>query len=146
VSISPQSNRARLVGHKKPRIEYRVVDEYQSEFVFEPHSSIQPLRLGQLVNFLDNIEQSGFDLDIDAAWLRYGWILLWNEGNRACSDRADSVPYRDFTSISSEFCPCFGHDVFNLTIGHRGQARQNVAQISVGPRHRGAGKLSRAGH
>lgn len=105
MSISPQSNRARLVGHKKPRIEYRVVDEYQSEFVFEPHSSIQPLRLGQLVNFLDNIEQSGFDLDIDAAWLRHGWILLWNEGNRACSDKADSVPYRDFTSISSEFCP-----------------------------------------
>ena len=30
MSISPQSNRARLVGRKKPRIEYRVVDEYQS--------------------------------------------------------------------------------------------------------------------
>jgi hypothetical protein len=37
--------------------------------------------------------------------LRHGWVLLVNETNRACSDTGDSVPYSDFTSISSEFYP-----------------------------------------
>jgi hypothetical protein len=100
------SVRARLVGRKRPRIEYRVVDEYWCKFVFKPHSSNRPLTLGQLIDSLDSVEQSGGDLDDpDPAWLRHGWVLVANETNRACSDTGDSVPYRDFTSISSEFYP-----------------------------------------
>ena len=99
------SVRAQLVGRKRPRIEYTVVDEYRSEFVFNPHSSSRPLELGQLIESLDSLEQSGGDLDIDAVWLRHGWVLVANETNRACSDTGDSVPYRNFTGISSEFYP-----------------------------------------
>ena len=99
------SVRARLVGRKTARIEYRVVDEYQSEFVFKPHSSTRSLTLGQLIDSLDSLEQSGGELDIDAVWLRHGWVLVANETNRACSDTGDSVPYRNFTTVSSEFYP-----------------------------------------
>lgn len=99
------SVRSRLVGRKRPRIEYRVVDEYQSEFVFKPQGSTRPLTLGQLIDSLDSLEQSGGDLDIDAVWLRHGWVLVANETNRACSDTGDPVPYRNFTSISSDFYP-----------------------------------------
>jgi hypothetical protein len=99
------SVRARLVERKRPRIEYRVVDEYQCEFVFEPTSSSKPLTLGQLIDSLDRVEQSGGGFDFDSVWLRHGWVLSANETNRACSDTGDSVPYRNFTSISSEFYP-----------------------------------------
>ena len=75
------SVRARLVGRKRPRIEYRVIDEYWSEFDFKPHSSTRPLTLGQLIDSLDSLEQSGGDLDIDAVWLRHGWVLCSNEVN-----------------------------------------------------------------
>ena len=33
------------------------------------------------------------------------WVLCFNECNRACSDEGDSVPYRYFTSISSDVYP-----------------------------------------
>jgi hypothetical protein len=101
------SVRARLVGRKDPRIEYRVVDEYLSEFVFKPRNSTRPLALGQLIDSLDSVESlGGGELDVpDPAWLRHGWVLVFNETNRACSDTGDSVEYRDFTSISSEFYP-----------------------------------------
>jgi hypothetical protein len=86
------SVRARQAGRKRARIEYKVVNEYRSEFVFKPHSTNRPLTLGQLVDSLDSVEQSGCDLDDpDLAWLRHGWVLVFNETNRACSDTGDSV-------------------------------------------------------
>jgi hypothetical protein len=101
------SVRARLVGHKRPRIEYSVVDEYRSKFVFKPHSSTRPLTLGQLIESLDSVEDlGGGELDVpDRAWLQHGWVLCWNEMGRACSDSGDPVPYRNFTNISSAFYP-----------------------------------------
>ena len=101
------SVRARLIGRKKPRIGYRVVDEYRTRFVFRPHSSTKPLTLGQLIDSLDDVENlGGPQLDAgEPAWRRHGWVLECNEMNRACSDTGDSVPYRNFTSISSEFYP-----------------------------------------
>jgi hypothetical protein len=99
------SVRARPVGRQKVQIEYHVVDEYQSDFTFKPHRSSEPLTLGQLVQSLDNVEQSGGELDIDADWTRHGWVLCFNECNRACSDDGDSVPHRNFTSISSDVYP-----------------------------------------
>ena len=47
---------ARPVGRKTPKIEYRVVDGYRSEFTFKPRRSNKPLTLGQLVHSLDNCE------------------------------------------------------------------------------------------
>jgi hypothetical protein len=100
------SVQARPVGRKRARIEYRVVDEYRTKFVFKPRSSTRPLTLGQLIDSLDSVEQSGGDLDDpEPAWLRHGWVLSSNETNRACSDTGDSVPYRNFTGINSKFYP-----------------------------------------
>ncbi|MFY9984140.1 MAG: hypothetical protein WAK31_05250 [Chthoniobacterales bacterium] len=70
------SVRARLVGRKTARIEYKVVDEYQSEFVFKPRGSTKPLTLGQLIDSLDRLQQSRGELDIHAVWLRLGWVLV----------------------------------------------------------------------
>jgi hypothetical protein len=101
------SVRARLVGRKRARIEYRVVDEYQSEFFFRPQSSTSPLTLGQLIDSLDEVENlGGPQLDAgEPAWLRHGWVLHFNETNRACNPTEGSVPYRNFTHVGSEFYP-----------------------------------------
>ena len=101
------SVRARSVGQKRVQIEYRVVDEYQSDFTFKPHRSSQPLTLGQLVDSLDNVKHSagGGDLSIDDVWMRHGWVLSFIECNRACSDDGDSVPHRNFMTISSDVYP-----------------------------------------
>jgi hypothetical protein len=101
------SVRARLVGRKRARIQYKVVDEYRSEFVFKPHSSTRPLTLGQLIDSLDEVENlGGPQLDAgEPAWLRHGWVLHFNETNRACNPTEGSVPYRNFTHVSSEFYP-----------------------------------------
>lgn len=98
---------ARPVGRKKERIEYRVVDQYRSKFVFRPHSSIRPLTLGQLIDSLDEVENlGGPELDAgEPAWLRHGWVLHFNETNRACNPIEGSLPYRNFTHVSSEFYP-----------------------------------------
>jgi hypothetical protein len=101
------SVRARPVGRKKVKIEYRVVDEYLSDFTFKPHRSSEPLTLGQLVHSLDNVKHSagGGDLSIDDVWMRHGWVLCYIECNRACSDEGDSVPHRNFMTISSDVYP-----------------------------------------
>jgi hypothetical protein len=98
---------ARPVGRKKPKIEYRVVDGYRSEFTFRPRRSNKPLTLGQLVHSLDNVKhiEGVGDLSVDEVWLRHGWVLCYIECNRACSDDGDSVPLRDFMTISSDVYP-----------------------------------------
>ena len=101
------SIRARPVGRKNVKIEYRVVDEYLSDFTFRPHRSSEPLTLGQIVHSLDNVKHTEDvgDLSIDEVWLRHGWVLSCIECNRACSDDGDSVPHRNFMSITSDVYP-----------------------------------------
>jgi hypothetical protein len=55
------SLRARPVGRKDRRIEYRLVDEYETEFGLRSRRSRQPRTLGQLVQLLDSVEQSNAD-------------------------------------------------------------------------------------
>jgi hypothetical protein len=97
---------ARPLGRKRARVEYRIFDGYRTKFVFKPQTSTRPLTLGQLIDSLDGVQDlGGGELDVpDPAWLRHGWVLHFNETGRACGD-GDSVPYRDFTSISSKFYP-----------------------------------------
>jgi hypothetical protein len=94
------SLRARLVGRKRVRIEYRLVDEYETEYRLRPHRTIRPLTLEQLVTLLDSVDGDAADDE----WLVHGWVLSINECNRACGD-GDPEPYRDFTRVSSEFYP-----------------------------------------
>jgi hypothetical protein len=94
------SLRARLVGRKRLRIEYRLVDEYETEYRLRPFRTTRPLTLGQLTKLLDSVDGDAADEE----WLVHGWVLCFNECNRACSD-GDPEPYRDFTRVSSEFYP-----------------------------------------
>jgi hypothetical protein len=98
---------ARPVGRKTPKIEYRIVDGYGSEFTFQPRHSNKPLTLGHLVHSLDNVKhiEGVGDLSVDEVWLRHGWVLCCIECNRACSDDGDSVPLRNFMKISSDVYP-----------------------------------------
>jgi hypothetical protein len=66
------SLRARPLG---PRIKYRVVDEYQTEFQLPQETSRRPLSLRQLIRFLDSVEHPG----ADAGWKRFGFVLSYNE-------------------------------------------------------------------
>jgi hypothetical protein len=50
------SLRARPVGSK---IEYNLVDEYESEFTLPQHTSRRPFSLCQLIHFLDSIQRIG---------------------------------------------------------------------------------------
>jgi hypothetical protein len=90
-----------------PKIQYRVVDGYGSEFTFRPRRSKKPLTLGQLVLSLDNVKhiEGVGDLSFDEVWLRHGFVLCYIECNRACSDDGDSVPLRDFMTVSSDVYP-----------------------------------------
>ena len=44
------SLRARLIGRKRPRIAYALVDEYETEYKIRPARTARPLTLGQLIN------------------------------------------------------------------------------------------------
>jgi hypothetical protein len=81
------SVRARRSGK---RIRYAVVDEYGTEFEFQPGSSHRPFSLRQLIRFLDNARHP----DLCGAL-----PLAFNEMNAESGCRRD---FRYFTSISSE--------------------------------------------
>jgi hypothetical protein len=94
------SLRARPIGRTRPRIAYRLVDEYNTKYGIRPARTARPLTLGQLITLLDNV-----DTDVsESEWLRHGWVVSLAESNRTL-DNGDPAPYRDFTRVSSEFYP-----------------------------------------
>jgi hypothetical protein len=91
------SIRARRRG-KDRRILYRVVDEYESEFHFSPRSSRQPLTQGQLVRFIDTLENGAAPLE-DRTYI----------GNILYHD--DCLPVEElarFVTVESLFYPTLG--------------------------------------
>ena len=88
------SLRARPSG---PRIKYRVVDEYQTEFELPQQASRRPFSLGQLIGFLDSVEHPG----ADASWKTFGFVLSFSECNLDCGTDVETL--QDFTSVSSDF-------------------------------------------
>jgi hypothetical protein len=93
------SLRARPSGS---RIKYRVVDEYQTDFLLPQQTSRRPFSLGQLIRFLDSVEHPG----ADASWNRFGFVLSFNECNLNCGTDLETL--QDFTSVSSDFYPELG--------------------------------------
>jgi hypothetical protein len=73
-------------------IDYRIVDEYNSEFSFDPESSDQPLTLGELIKLIDEADQVG-------AGLNGGLALGYNEMN--ADSYEDRSELRHFTSVDS---------------------------------------------
>jgi hypothetical protein len=91
------SLRARPVG---TRIKYRLVDEYSTEFRLPQQTSRQPFPLGELIRFLDSVEQVGVT---DPSWNRFGFVLSANQCNLECG--ADLETLRDFTRVQSDYYP-----------------------------------------
>lgn len=63
------------------RIEYRVVDEYETSFTFQPQLSQEPLMLGEIVNMIDGLQN-------EEEGSAYIWGVL--DMNFADDDRDDA--------------------------------------------------------
>lgn len=72
------SLRARPLGS---RIKYRLVDEYSSEFHLPQQTSSRPFSLGELIRFLDSVEQEEVS---EPSWNQLGFVLSSNQGNLDC--------------------------------------------------------------
>lgn len=72
-------------------IHYRIVDEYNGEFILSSETSQKPFTLEELVYFIENSSLCG---------LLGSLHLGYNEYNLECMDSRDEL--RDFTSISSD--------------------------------------------
>jgi hypothetical protein len=75
------------------------VDEYESEFRLPQQTSTRPFSLGELIWFLDSVEQ--IDNDGEPSWGQFGFVLCWNQCNLECGADLDSL--RDFTRVSSDY-------------------------------------------
>lgn len=91
------SLRARPAGS---RIKYRLVDEYSSEFRLPQQTSARPFSLGELIRFLDAVEQVEAS---EPSWTRFGFVLSSNQCNLECG--ADLETLRDFTRVQSDCYP-----------------------------------------
>jgi hypothetical protein len=91
------SLRARSSGS---RIKYRLVDEYTSEFHLRQQTSRRPFSLGELIRFLDSVEQTDVT---EPSWNRFGFILCWNQSSLECGSDLETL--RDFTRVSSDYYP-----------------------------------------
>ena len=69
------SLRARPVGS---RIKYRLIDEYSSQFRLPQQTSSRPFSLGELIGFLDSVEQ---DEVSEPSWNKFGFVLSSNHCN-----------------------------------------------------------------
>lgn len=91
---------ALLARRAGAEIGYRVVDEYETEYVCAPERSRQPLTLGELVELLDHTVQTDAHLSAAAYGLIEGqWEWHLRAGNEAPEHAAR------FVSVSSAFYP-----------------------------------------
>jgi len=91
------SLRARPAGS---RIKYRLVDEYQTEFRLPQQASSRPFSLGELIRFLDSVEQVD---NSEPSWAQFGFVLLYNQCNLECGSDLEGL--RDFTRVESDYYP-----------------------------------------
>lgn len=81
-------------------ISYNIVDEYESEFDFEPRESELPLTMGELVHLIDQAEMPGYGNQDDS---EKG--LTDSFRNMNLMDGQDPTDLIDFVTVSSEFYP-----------------------------------------
>jgi hypothetical protein len=82
------SLRARQQGRL---IQYRIVDEYGTEFKIQPEETIEPLSMGELIRLIDDAENEG----------RKGLTNIFRDFNL---DK-DPMELLDFVTVTSEFYP-----------------------------------------
>ena len=83
-------------AHREPGselIHYRIEDEYDTHFEFEPPTSAEPLTHDEMVALIDGVDGGNGG----------GLALCYNEMNFECVGDADSL--RNFTTVSSTFYP-----------------------------------------
>ena len=76
------------------RITYRIVDEYETGYRFQPKSTAKPLTLGEIVGLIDGVKVPGGSS-------HRGLTTMLRESNRAC----EPEKLADFVKISSAFYP-----------------------------------------
>jgi hypothetical protein len=91
------SFRARPSG---PRIKYRLVDEYSTEFRLPQQTPVRPFSLGELIRFLDAVERVEVG---EPSWARFGFVLSYSQCNLECD--ADLETLRDFVRVESDYYP-----------------------------------------
>ena len=91
------SIRARRRGRER-RIRYRVVDEYESEFVFSPRTSRQPLSQGQLIRLIDTLQNAEEPLE--------GRTYIGDILHRNASSPVEKLAA--FATVESLFYPTLG--------------------------------------
>ena len=91
------SIRAKPAGQK---IIYDIVDEYESEFRFEPRESDLPLTMGELVRLIDQTETMDHGDQDD-----YGKGLTDSFRNMNLVEGENPRELLDFVTVSSEFYP-----------------------------------------
>jgi hypothetical protein len=82
------------------RIRYRLVDEYSSEFRLPQQTSSRPFSLGELIRFLDSVEQVD---TTEPGWAKFGFVLSSSQCNLECGADLDTL--RDFTRVESDYYP-----------------------------------------
>jgi hypothetical protein len=91
------SLRARPIG---PRIKYRLLDEYETEFRLPQQTSGRPFSLVELIQFLNAVEQVDNN---ESSWAQFGFVLLYNQCNLECGSDLESL--RNFTRVESDYYP-----------------------------------------
>jgi hypothetical protein len=97
--ISLQSTTSDVISIRARRepgselIYYRILDEYDTSFEFEPTTSTEPLTHDELTALIDGVDAGD----------EGGLALRYNEMN--CGDDGDAESLRHFTTVSSLFYP-----------------------------------------
>jgi hypothetical protein len=101
--ISLESTTADVISIRAKReeqgISYNIVDEYESEFFFEPQESELPLTMGDIVRLIDQAQT------VDSAEMDDEKGLTDFYRNLNLMSGADPTDLIDFVTVSSEFYP-----------------------------------------
>lgn len=93
VTQDVKSIRARRVGK---RINYRIVDEYDSTFKMARKSSAKPLSLMELIELIDGSDQEGDEMAGGLVFSPIAWHI---------ESTGEPEQMRDFVAVSSSFYP-----------------------------------------
>jgi len=81
------------------RIEYSVVDEYETVWTISPAKSLQPLSMKELIIFMDNAKCDDYD---GVSW-QTG--VVWGPLTMNIESTEDPMELIEFVEVTSEFYP-----------------------------------------
>jgi hypothetical protein len=81
------------------RIEYRIVDEYETNWEISPTSSLQPLSMSELISMMDNAKTAGYD------GVQWKTGVTWGPLTMNLESSDDPASLTGFVEVTSEFYP-----------------------------------------